>query len=89
MLDPRRKMLLTNFLFLKIYGEKAKFEIKMICKLFVNLIHKYEVTHSSNSSGWINDSANSQVATAGDSIMLDSDMNKMVDEWASSINENT
>ena len=51
---------------------------------------KYEVKHSSNSSGGgVNGSANSQAATIGDSIMLDLDLDEMVDEWASFKNENT
>ena len=61
----------------------------MVCKLFVDLVHKYGVKHSLNSSERINGFANSQAATAGDSIMLGLDMDEMVDEWASSRNENT
>ena len=51
MLDPRHKMLLINFLFPKIYGEKVKTKIERVRKLFVDLVHEYKVKHSSNSSG--------------------------------------
>jgi len=44
-------MLLINFLFPKIYGEKAETEIESVHKLFVDLVHEYKVKHSSNSSG--------------------------------------
>ncbi|KAK9221916.1 hypothetical protein WN944_010347 [Citrus x changshan-huyou] len=88
MLDPRRKMLLINFLFPKIYGEKAESEIERVRKLFVDLVHEYEVNHLSNSSGGVN-GANSQAAAGGDSNMLDLDLDEMADEWALFRNENT
>ncbi|KAK9229705.1 hypothetical protein WN944_022669 [Citrus x changshan-huyou] len=88
MLDPRRKMLLINFLFPKIYGEKAESEIERVCKLFVDLVHEYEVNHLSNSSGGVK-GANSQAAAGGDSNMLDLDLDEMADEWALFRNENT
>ncbi|KAH9736897.1 BED-type domain-containing protein [Citrus sinensis] len=88
MLDPRRKMLLINFLFPKIYGERAESEIERVRKLFVDLVHEYEVNHLSNSSGGVN-GANSQAAGGGDSNMLDLDLDEMADEWALFRNENT
>ena len=54
--------LLINFLFPKIYGEKAEFEIERVRKLFVDLVHEYKVKHLSNSSEGVN-GANSQAVT--------------------------
>ncbi|KAH9765048.1 BED-type domain-containing protein [Citrus sinensis] len=88
MLDPRRKMLLINFLFPKIYGERAESEIERVRKLFVDLVHEYEVNHLSNSSGGVN-GANSQAVAGGDFNMLDLDLDEMTDEWALFRNENT
>ncbi|KAH9667548.1 BED-type domain-containing protein [Citrus sinensis] len=88
MLDPRRKILLINFLFPKIYGGKAESEIERVRKLFVDLVHEYEVNCLSNSSGGVK-GANSQAAAGGDSNMLDLDLDEMADEWALFRNENT
>ncbi|KAK9233321.1 hypothetical protein WN943_023570 [Citrus x changshan-huyou] len=88
MLDPRRKMLLINFLFPKIYGERTESKIERVRKLFVDLVHEYEVNHLSNSSGGVN-GANSQAAAGGDFNMLDLDLDEMADEWALFRNENT
>ncbi|XP_052299982.1 zinc finger BED domain-containing protein RICESLEEPER 2-like isoform X1 [Citrus sinensis] len=81
-------MLLINFLFPKIYGERTESEIERVRKLFVDLVHEYEVNHLSNSSGGVN-GANSQAAAGGDFNMLDLDLDEMADEWALFRNENT
>lgn len=88
-LDPRHKMLLINFLFPKIYGEKAESEIEMVHKLFVDIMHEYEVKHSSNSGGGVNGYANSQATTTGDSIVLDLNLDEISNKWASFRNEST
>ncbi|KAH9762411.1 BED-type domain-containing protein [Citrus sinensis] len=89
LLDPRRKMLLINFLFPKIYGERAEFEIERVHKLFVDLVHEYEVKYSSNANWGVNGSANSEGAAADDSIMVDLDLDEMADEWESFRNQNS
>lgn len=87
-LDPRRKMLLINFLFSKIYGEKTESEIEMVHKLFVDIMHEYEVKHSSNSGG-VNGYANSQATTVGDSVILDLNLDEISNKWTSFRNEST
>ncbi|KAH9650690.1 BED-type domain-containing protein [Citrus sinensis] len=89
LLDPRRKMLLINFLFPKIYGERAEFEIERVHKLFVDLVHEYEVKYSSNANWGVNGSASSEGAAADDSIMVDLDLDEMADEWESFRNQNS
>lgn len=80
LLDPRHKMLLINFLFPKINGERAEFEIERVRKLFVDLVHEYEVKYSSNSNWGVNGSASSQGAAAEDFIMVDLDLDEMANE---------
>ena len=78
MLDFMRKMLLINFLFPKIYGERAESKIKRVHKLFVDSVHGYELKYLLNSNGrGINGFASSQDTTAKDSIMLDSNLDEM------------
>lgn len=50
MLDLRHKILLINFLFPKIYEERAESKIERVCKLFVDLVNEYEEKYSSNAN---------------------------------------
>ena len=80
LLDPRHKMLLINFLFRKIYGERVESEIKRVRKLFVDLVNEYEVKYSPNANWGVNGSGSSEGATVDDSIMVDLDLDEMADE---------
>ncbi|KAH9650377.1 BED-type domain-containing protein [Citrus sinensis] len=86
---PRHKILLINFLFPKIYGERAESEIERVRKLFVDLVHEYEVKYSSNANWEVNGSASSEGVAADDSIMVDLDLDEMADEWESFRNQNS
>ena len=60
----------------------------MVHKLFVDIMHGYKVKHSSNSGG-VNGYVNFQATTAGDSIILDLNLDEISNKWASFRNEST